>query len=99
MMYNFHTGYYRNGEPQLSFRNIAIHYMRHWFLIDLCMVIMDWMTLGLGPSSRAEDFRYISSIRTLRLLRSIRILRLLKLRRMLEALEDRIQSESLHIFL
>lgn len=99
LLYNFHTGYYRNGEPQLRFRDIATHYLRNWFLCDASMVAMDWITVAFGPSSDTGDLRYVSSIRTLRLLRSMRLIRLLKLRHIMEEIEDRIHSESLHIIM
>eukprot|EP00746_Dinoflagellata_sp_MGD_P137690 gnl/MRDRNA2_/MRDRNA2_71453_c0_seq2.p1 gnl/MRDRNA2_/MRDRNA2_71453_c0~~gnl/MRDRNA2_/MRDRNA2_71453_c0_seq2.p1 ORF type:complete len:524 (+),score=77.61 gnl/MRDRNA2_/MRDRNA2_71453_c0_seq2:143-1573(+) len=96
LLVNFRSGYYKEGVAQLRFRAIAIHYVRHWFFIDSSMVSIDWITFAVKD---AGDLQYVSSLRTLRLLRLARLIRLLKLKKIMETLEDRIQSEWLHISL
>eukprot|EP00931_Biecheleriopsis_adriatica_P101194 TRINITY_DN7638_c0_g1_i4.p1 TRINITY_DN7638_c0_g1~~TRINITY_DN7638_c0_g1_i4.p1 ORF type:complete len:983 (+),score=154.43 TRINITY_DN7638_c0_g1_i4:61-3009(+) len=74
MVMSFLTGFYtKSGELEMRLKEIAKKYVRGWFPMDFCLVMLDW--LGLLFESGA-DTRRLSSLG--RLVRTARIVRLYK---------------------
>eukprot|EP00930_Biecheleria_cincta_P036796 TRINITY_DN25210_c0_g2_i1.p1 TRINITY_DN25210_c0_g2~~TRINITY_DN25210_c0_g2_i1.p1 ORF type:complete len:858 (-),score=163.63 TRINITY_DN25210_c0_g2_i1:148-2364(-) len=98
MCQGFLLGYFDNGVYVSDHLRILKNYILSWFIIDLLVVVPDWVVLvvqgmsGRGGSETAalEAGKIFKGARALRILR---LLRLLKLRRILNALYDMIDSE------
>lgn len=105
----FFTAYYSpKGEMVRSHRQIAWHYVKRWFLLDVMIVTVDWTlmatTIGgeaAGGEVESEDpsglARLGKVIRVARILRTLRLLRLMKLRHIFFAIQERIDSEVVFI--
>lgn len=105
----FFTAYYSpKGEIVRSHRQIAWHYVKRWFLLDVMIVTVDWTlmatTIGgeaAGGEMEGEDpsglARLGKVIRVARILRTLRLLRLMKLRHIFFAIQERIDSEVVFI--
>lgn len=105
----FFTAYYSpKGELVRSHRQIAWHYLKRWFLLDVLIVGVDWtfMAATIGeavdgaPVENAEGSglaRLGKVIRVARILRTLRLLRLMKLRHIFLAIQERIDSEVVFI--
>eukprot|EP00746_Dinoflagellata_sp_MGD_P067855 gnl/MRDRNA2_/MRDRNA2_28018_c0_seq1.p1 gnl/MRDRNA2_/MRDRNA2_28018_c0~~gnl/MRDRNA2_/MRDRNA2_28018_c0_seq1.p1 ORF type:complete len:924 (-),score=128.16 gnl/MRDRNA2_/MRDRNA2_28018_c0_seq1:67-2673(-) len=97
---SFFTGFYREGEIELSRRRIMCNYLSTWFLPDCIIVALDWMTVFADSERGATALvRMGKAFRGLRVLRSLRLLRLMKFMKVLEEIQDRIFSDWLHICL
>lgn len=86
-------GYWDNGEVVLSLRRIACNYLKSWFLIDMVIVVPDWLQKIV---MRGDDAGGSSLARLLRGARAVRVLRLLrisKLQRIITKLYDLIDNE------
>mmetsp|Transcript_52624 Transcript_52624/g.125711 ORF Transcript_52624/g.125711 Transcript_52624/m.125711 type:complete len:854 (+) Transcript_52624:172-2733(+) len=97
---SFFQGYIDQGLTIMVPQKIAKHYLRTWFLVDLTIVVPDWIfTLhGLGvENSSHEAGKSVKALRVVRLSRTVRLIRLLKLGSTLQAINDRLTSESASI--
>mmetsp|Transcript_1421 Transcript_1421/g.3294 ORF Transcript_1421/g.3294 Transcript_1421/m.3294 type:complete len:767 (-) Transcript_1421:227-2527(-) len=104
----FFTGFYsRKGELIRTHKEIALHYLKRWFFLDVMIVSVDWifMSASLGEEDdsvmdNAEGSglaRLGKVIRVARILRTLRLLRLMKLRHIFFAIQERIDSEAVFI--
>jgi len=62
---------------------VALHYLRGAFMLDVCVVFLDWVLAGGN----------IGILRVLRAARVVRLVRLLKLKKILAWIQDHINSE------
>lgn len=85
---SFVTGFFVHTHLQVDLRAIARRYLTSWFLFDITLVIVQWMTLLRGDpaTNRAMVARYIRSARYARLLRFV------KLEQLLSGVLERINS-------
>lgn len=98
------TGYFYKGDQVMNPLMILCNYLRGWFLLDVAVVVPDWVFTVLelassgqsGGSDGAEGGRML---RALRVLRTARLLRLAKLKRLISILKDHIDSEATFIMI
>jgi len=98
LFFSFLTGFYSGGAVEMRPAVIARNYLRGWFLMDLCIVLVDW-SLILLDSSLADVIGVVRITKTLRLsriLRLVRLLRLLKMPTIIDDLVSNMQSELVH---
>eukprot|EP00930_Biecheleria_cincta_P070474 TRINITY_DN58113_c0_g1_i1.p1 TRINITY_DN58113_c0_g1~~TRINITY_DN58113_c0_g1_i1.p1 ORF type:complete len:1205 (+),score=191.75 TRINITY_DN58113_c0_g1_i1:102-3716(+) len=79
---NFNTGFYDSGKLKLRRRDIAIRYVKSWFLFDFVIVTIDFLSLAsqmLQDESSTGSAMFLRTLRTARYLRNLRTLRLLRL--------------------
>jgi len=88
---SFVSGFYKSGELVMDMRAIAASYVTSWFVVDLIVVVPDWITSI--TSSDHEISQNMKMIRAFRALRILRLLRLLKLQRLVNIAYDFISSE------
>eukprot|EP00746_Dinoflagellata_sp_MGD_P036234 gnl/MRDRNA2_/MRDRNA2_186909_c0_seq1.p1 gnl/MRDRNA2_/MRDRNA2_186909_c0~~gnl/MRDRNA2_/MRDRNA2_186909_c0_seq1.p1 ORF type:complete len:614 (+),score=79.03 gnl/MRDRNA2_/MRDRNA2_186909_c0_seq1:3-1844(+) len=93
--FNFITGYFQDGELNMSWLEICRHYVNGWLLPDVVIVSIDLVLVFLGSEHNAE----VSSLKLLRMLRMIRLVRLLKMQSIFRALEDYLTSYKLTLML
>ncbi|CAE8652401.1 unnamed protein product [Polarella glacialis] len=86
LLLTFHTGYYERGILQMSPRAIARNYMRTWLVLDLSILMLDFMTLLVPQGSDGLEGGRLA--RTVRVIRVLRLLRVLKLDLLLQPLEE-----------
>uniref|UniRef100_A0A7S4UBR6 Cyclic nucleotide-binding domain-containing protein n=1 Tax=Alexandrium monilatum TaxID=311494 RepID=A0A7S4UBR6_9DINO len=93
------VGFVRNGVTIMDFRLIVIHYLRTWFIIDLIVVLPDWilMMASMGKEDSQDGGSAVKLLRTLRLFRMVRMLRMLKLKSIMRSLQELIESEYISI--
>jgi hypothetical protein len=100
---SFFAGYFQDdGELVMNLRSIARRYMTRWFLLDIVLVLVDWLTVGslmLGAADATSDLetvglaRLSKIARTTRIVRLLRLLRLRKLKELVARTEDAVGSE------
>lgn len=95
---SFSTGYYSDGEAVMKPVKIARNYISTWFLPDVLIVALDWMTV-LADTDRSGTglLRVVKAFRGIRVVRSFRLLRLAKAMKVLEEIQDRISADWLQI--
>ncbi|CAJ1407871.1 unnamed protein product [Effrenium voratum] len=88
---SFVSGFFRQGELVMNLRAIAVNYLSTWFLVDLIVVVPDWVTtITSSDGDMTQNFKMLRAFRALRILR---LLRLLKLQRLVNIAYDFISSE------
>ncbi|CAJ1401329.1 unnamed protein product [Effrenium voratum] len=93
--WSFLTGYHSKGAVVMNPWYIALHYTTSWFIVDVAVVGLDWLSKTQASISETEaGFGRI--FRSLRTMRMLRLLRLLKLKRILGVISERIDSEYLY---
>eukprot|EP00746_Dinoflagellata_sp_MGD_P001136 gnl/MRDRNA2_/MRDRNA2_102110_c0_seq1.p1 gnl/MRDRNA2_/MRDRNA2_102110_c0~~gnl/MRDRNA2_/MRDRNA2_102110_c0_seq1.p1 ORF type:complete len:838 (-),score=130.33 gnl/MRDRNA2_/MRDRNA2_102110_c0_seq1:534-2873(-) len=98
MVLTFLTGYYANGKLVLQHKKIARNYMTTWFLPDVAILSLDWVSVFADSGRQGTSLvRLGKSFRTVRILRALRLLRLAKLRAIMQEIQDRIASEAVLI--
>ncbi|CAJ1379205.1 unnamed protein product [Effrenium voratum] len=94
------TGFYENGVLVTSSRRALMHYLKTWFLFDICVVGFDWVMLVLeGTSSVGSSARVIRAFRVVRI---VRLLRLAKLQNLVQVVEDALgygYTQAMQLFL
>lgn len=101
MVASCRTGYVHEGTPVMSPTKILKNYVRTWFILDLIVVVPDWvftMTEVFSDSAAMSGSNSSKLLRALRVVRMSRVLRLVKINRLMSVLRDRIDSEYLFIF-
>lgn len=91
----FRTAFYVSSKVEQRPYFIAIHYLKTWFCLDFSVVLMGWVSKLAAISSRNAAFFKVA--RFFRILRILRLLRIAKLKQILESIEDRINSNALHL--
>jgi len=89
MFLSMKTGFFAGSTLVTSTSRIILNYIKTWMSIDLCIVIMEWVTIATNQNNGAAVAR---GTRTFRLLRTVRLLRFLKIRALWAAVEDHINS-------
>lgn len=97
MVTNFFTGFFVMGQIELRRARIAAHYMKTTFIIDLVVLVTDWLNLVVipllqgGQSSTGPDLEGASFLRlskTARMLRMISVLRMSRLSKLIRKTVD-----------
>lgn len=93
---HFFFGVQLEGTTELRPQKLAQLYLRSWFLVDLLVVLIDWMLFLLEAAVMSSDetsvLKSARYLRTLRLPRLFRLLRVVKLYRELSLLANRFLS-------
>lgn len=88
------VGYVRDGVTVMVPRKIALNYLRTWFLVDLVVVVPDWVFMVVGSGTGVS----LRMLRIIRLARTLRLIRLLKLRWLLAHVNEYfVESEFLSV--
>ncbi|CAE8593573.1 unnamed protein product [Polarella glacialis] len=75
--------------------SILVHYLRTWAIVDLILVVPDWIyTVAIQSDAGSSS----NVLRIARLFRTLRFLRLLKLKWIIDAINDLLDSEVTAIF-
>jgi len=93
---SFFVGYYVDGILEMRFKKIALRYLRTWFLLDMVLVVCEWVMFMIGVSQASSDsgvVTYWKAARWLRFLRFMRLLRLLKVQNFSSKIVEQITSE------
>ncbi|CAK0866886.1 unnamed protein product [Prorocentrum cordatum] len=95
------TGYVEHGLVVLSPRRILIRYLKTWFLVDVLVLVPDWIfTIGsLRHREGGSSQGYSRFLNVVRLVRLARLLRLLKLRKIHDMLNEMITSEYVSVLM
>jgi len=97
---NFFTGIYFRGVEELRPLIVWRTYATTWFLPDLAIVAMDWISYLLANSLRGVALaRMGKTLRIFRVVRSLRLLRIMKVRHLMEEIQDHITSELVQVLL
>jgi hypothetical protein len=91
------VGFYENGELVMSQRRIVVHYLKRWLIIDMLVVLPDWVMKGMTAGAGGGVTGITRLVRVFRVVRVLRLLRLLKLARLMDALLDLLDSEYMFI--
>lgn len=94
------TGVVVKGVTHMEAWFILKVYLRTWFILDIIVVVPDWIFTIMELTDGEESGGAADSgklLRALRFFRTIRLLRLAKLQRIIMLLRDRIESESTFI--
>ncbi|CAJ1448056.1 unnamed protein product [Effrenium voratum] len=84
---NLNTAFYERGALVFSRREILKHYMRTWFIIDLAVVVLDYITLAdLVGQSQGNELGLV--MRSMRVARAFRLVRLLKMARFDDLMQE-----------
>eukprot|EP00931_Biecheleriopsis_adriatica_P100462 TRINITY_DN7577_c0_g1_i2.p1 TRINITY_DN7577_c0_g1~~TRINITY_DN7577_c0_g1_i2.p1 ORF type:complete len:671 (+),score=99.32 TRINITY_DN7577_c0_g1_i2:23-2014(+) len=85
------VGFIKNGKQVLQPRSVISNYVRGWMVLDMVIVLPDWIFSVIMSSQAGATVRLL---RILRLVRVLRLMRLLKLAWLLESFEDMLSSEA-----
>lgn len=86
---NFVSGFTKNGEVILKSREVAIHYLRSWFFLDLALVGTDWAsTIIAAMTDGASSTKSLRLLRLAKLSRIFRVIGLLRVFRLARIAED-----------
>mmetsp|Transcript_4094 Transcript_4094/g.8408 ORF Transcript_4094/g.8408 Transcript_4094/m.8408 type:complete len:808 (-) Transcript_4094:29-2452(-) len=94
---SFFTGYQEGGTHiEMRPMKIAARYMRSWFLLDLPILIIDWLLIfqqSVAATNLLGFARVGKALRIARVLRMLRLLRILKVVTLLSEMTGFIHSE------
>lgn len=94
------VGYVDEGVTVMDPKKILLNYLKTWFVLDLVVVLPDWVftftKLSGGSSDGGGSVRIL---RIMRLARCMRLLRLAKLKAIFSVINDLINSEYTNIIL
>jgi len=96
MVFSTITGFVEKGVTIMEPKPILIHYLKTWFVVDLCVVGPDWVVTLIAMSQQGDGDGRASTTRLLRIFRifrTIRLLRATKLKRVIRQINDQIESE------
>ncbi|CAG9318440.1 unnamed protein product [Blepharisma stoltei] len=106
--FSFNTGFYSRGALIMNRKEIAIFYLKGWFIADLASSIpYTWFTNGVfeqgdtsssGGASYSQASRLLRFVKIFKFLRILRLVRIAKLKRILIKLEDYIASNTIATF-
>jgi len=92
LVFNFRTGFIKDGALVEDNKEIIINYIKTWFIIDFISILTGDVMLNLfgihdwdSGNDRANTFRLI---RFVRFVRFVRVLRALRLKRLFHRIED-----------
>ncbi|CAK0889093.1 unnamed protein product [Prorocentrum cordatum] len=82
MMRSFITGFETRKGIEMRHRQVAIAYMRSWFLLDFLIVGMDWARFFLGVGDTVNSIgranRYIRAWKIVQVFRLVRVVKVMK---------------------
>eukprot|EP00928_Gymnodinium_smaydae_P041513 TRINITY_DN28089_c0_g1_i1.p1 TRINITY_DN28089_c0_g1~~TRINITY_DN28089_c0_g1_i1.p1 ORF type:complete len:707 (-),score=46.53 TRINITY_DN28089_c0_g1_i1:308-2428(-) len=96
ILMSFASGYITSsGQIQLVLSKIAKRYLCTWFILDIAIVLLDWIDL-LFPEDNfdAETARVGKATRILRIMRLLRLLRVLRIISSVSIVQERLQQNS-----
>eukprot|EP00928_Gymnodinium_smaydae_P035792 TRINITY_DN25128_c0_g1_i1.p1 TRINITY_DN25128_c0_g1~~TRINITY_DN25128_c0_g1_i1.p1 ORF type:complete len:858 (+),score=110.90 TRINITY_DN25128_c0_g1_i1:159-2576(+) len=80
MFLSFGVGYYHNEVLEMRYRKTAVRYMQTWFLMDLTLVVFDWIHVfntlehwGVDLMRSSKSMRKLRAFRGLRLVRAFQL--------------------------
>lgn len=100
ILWSFLTGYHNGGAVEMRPRAIAKQYILRWFIVDVAIVVTDWIIIisTLSSSNAAGTLRVGKTTgRITRVFRAFRLLRFMKMKKVLVEVLQLVKSEYLHI--
>jgi len=94
IVHSFFVGYYSNGVVELRPRHVAMHYLKTWFVVDLAIVVSDWLLLVLSFNSQ-----FVFLFKMGRVARMVRSLHFSQLDQALARIQDLVPGHGLDIFI
>jgi len=88
IMASFMVGYHIKGRVEMQPCKVACHYIKSWFLLDVCLVATDWAFLLVYSKTSAVRLGKFT-----RGMRAFRLLRLVKYHVLLADVTTRVRSE------
>lgn len=88
------VGYFHKGHVVMNPKNIWLHYLKTWFVIDAGIVACDWAAYALGNERQAATVDVTKSVRSVRFFRILRLLRLAKVKRIIVLIQDTFDSQA-----
>lgn len=83
MVITFRKGYFFNGQLNMKQGDIAMAYVRSWFLPDLTLLICDWFPLITNPTGQASfsgnGRRMQQAAKAFRVIKIVRVMRIVRL--------------------
>lgn len=92
---SFRTGYFQGTVLEMRPKKVAQKYIQTWFVLDIVLVLMEWVGLFVSLLAHASVMRVT---RITRIIRVARLLRLTKIPNVWKLIEDQINSNLLHLF-
>mmetsp|Transcript_112505 Transcript_112505/g.223595 ORF Transcript_112505/g.223595 Transcript_112505/m.223595 type:complete len:749 (+) Transcript_112505:130-2376(+) len=95
--FSFLSGFYKGGLIEMRPSQIAAYYVRHWFALDISIILTDWILLFLqsGLTDVIGIVRISKTLRLSRILRLLRLLRVMKVPAILDDLVSNLESDGL----
>jgi hypothetical protein len=91
------TGYLKSdGSVELRGEKIISKYAKTWCILDLAVVVLDWIEILFATGGIAV-FRLGKASRTFRIIRMLRLMRLIRMQHVLKLIAERIRSERVSI--
>lgn len=82
------------GKVERRFSRTSMRYIKSWFLLDVLIVTLDWVSLvGFYDGEFLEALRIGKTVRGIRIIRGVRILRLAKLGPFIQHIFDSVHSD------
>lgn len=97
LVFSFFVGYHEAGMLEMRPRKVALAYVKSFFLLDLFVVVVDWILVGLA-NREAETLglaRLGKVLRISRALRMLHFLRVLKIFSYIRWIDELLKSEGL----
>jgi len=94
---SFCVGYVHEGLTVMSPLKIALKYFRTWFIVDLVVVVPDWVFTVIRLRAKEGGGGGGGAESSVKLVRMVRLLRLMKLRKILQTINEMIDTEYLSI--
>lgn len=93
------TGFAEKGMIVLSPQRTLHRYLRSWFILDLAVLVPDWIMaiVKLISSGSGDIGNFGRLLRTMRGTRTLRVLRLAKVKQLVRKVEDGVTSESVFV--
>lgn len=99
IMMNFSRGFQNHGESEMRPGKIVAHYLRTWFVLDISIVICDWLSISFIAASETAptSLKLIRFAKVGRLLRVAGLLRMIRFAKTTEELLDRYIVEEVKV--
>jgi len=93
IFFSFITGFYNHGELEMRPNVVALHYLRHHFLMDLVIALCDWAGFIATRMDGSTYFRALTKFpRFLKLLRLLRVSSFLRMSKLSSRIQNHVQS-------
>eukprot|EP00929_Paragymnodinium_shiwhaense_P020880 TRINITY_DN13779_c0_g1_i1.p1 TRINITY_DN13779_c0_g1~~TRINITY_DN13779_c0_g1_i1.p1 ORF type:complete len:806 (-),score=140.92 TRINITY_DN13779_c0_g1_i1:418-2835(-) len=94
------VGYVKDGITITSPELVVMHYLKTWCIIDILVVVPDWMDVFVSGSSTTDtEQKNMKLLNVVRFLRLAKLVRLARLKKVIDGAMDMVDSEATTIML